>query len=114
MKLSDMNTYPTRNHTLTVKENIHASIWRPGLRAFKTFARIEYGLAVLLSFGTLLAFAQTTPSQTYNSTTTHNFPAGVTKVTVQVWGGGAAGAGSTGDTGGGSGGGGGGYTKAVI
>lgn len=57
-----------------------------------------------------------TVTTTYNtvSTSTYTVPAGVTKITVESWGGGGGGGGGTNGTGAGGAGGGGGYAKAVI
>lgn len=80
-------------------------------------------MKISLSFTTLFALlllssgvAGQAITETYNTTGTHTFtvPAGVTEITVEVWGAGGGGGGSNSNNNGGSGGGGGGYTMQIF
>ena len=64
---------------------------------------------VFLLFIPVFGIAQTT--QTFPSTTTWICPAGITQITIEVWGGGGAGGGATGNPSAGGGGAGGAYVK---
>ncbi|MDD2387573.1 MAG: hypothetical protein PHP52_12420, partial [Bacteroidales bacterium] len=81
---------------------------------YKNIFRIIPFVLTLLLFTIIsnYSFGQTT--DTYTSSGTWTCPAGVTEVTVQVWGGGGAGGGSTINKSGGSGGGGGGYSTGTV
>ncbi|MFA5647198.1 MAG: hypothetical protein WC951_02710 [Bacteroidales bacterium] len=78
-------------------------------------------MKISLSFTTLFALLLLSSgvvgqaiTETYNTTGTFTVPAGVTEITVEVWGAGGGGGGSNSNNAGGSGGGGGGYALQVF
>ena len=71
-------------------------------------------LASFLFIITFYSFAQTSVSDNIAGTRTWTVPAGITSVSVEVWGAGGAGGGSTSNNNGGSGGGGGGYSSRTF
>ena len=78
------------------------------------YARTRKIFAVLILLFALMANALAQSTVTYNSSGTWTAPAGVTQVTVEVWGGGGAGGNATSNPSAAGGGGGGAYSRSVL